>query len=45
MAGGEFAKAGIPSEELQISQSWHLIHSRGASLLHLILFNFAVVYS
>jgi len=46
MAGGEFARAGIPNEELQISQSWHLIHSHGASiLLHLIQFNFAVIYS
>ena len=45
MAGGEFAKAGISIEELQLSLSRHLNHSRGASILHLILFNFAAVYS
>ena len=31
-AGGEFAYAGILIKELCTSQSWHLNHSRGASI-------------
>jgi hypothetical protein len=31
-ADGEFAYAGIPIEELYMSQSWYLKHSHGASI-------------